>query len=138
MKPAEIEQAIVELEEEMLAAAEELRFEYAAKLRDEIRDAAPRARHAPWRRPPRRGARARRPQRARRERAPDAEALLAWYDAVRRDLPWRRTSDPYAILVSEVMLQQTQVARVVPRYEALAIRTMLLPVTSLHYGIYYL
>ena len=35
-----------------------------------------------------------------------------------RDLPWRRTRDPYAILVSEVMLQQTQVARVVPRYEA--------------------
>ena len=37
---------------------------------------------------------------------------------MRRDLPWRRTTDPYAILVSEVMLQQTQVARVVPRYEA--------------------
>ncbi|HEV7772418.1 MAG TPA: A/G-specific adenine glycosylase [Conexibacter sp.] len=49
---------------------------------------------------------------------PDAEAILAWYDAVRRDLPWRRTSDPYRILVSEVMLQQTQVARVVPYYEA--------------------
>jgi A/G-specific adenine glycosylase len=44
--------------------------------------------------------------------------LLAWYAAVRRDLPWRRTTDPYAILVSEVMLQQTQVSRVVPRYEA--------------------
>ena len=38
MAPAEIEQTMVELEEEMLAAAEELRFEYAAKLRDEIRD----------------------------------------------------------------------------------------------------
>ena len=38
MEPAEIEQTIVELEEEMLAAAEELRFEYAAKLRDEIRE----------------------------------------------------------------------------------------------------
>ena len=38
MAPPEIERAIVELEEEMLAAAEELRFEYAAKLRDEIRD----------------------------------------------------------------------------------------------------
>ena len=38
MEPHEIEQTIVELEEEMLAAAEELRFEYAAKLRDEIRD----------------------------------------------------------------------------------------------------
>jgi A/G-specific adenine glycosylase len=45
-------------------------------------------------------------------------ALLRWYRAVERDLPWRRTRDPYAILVSEVMLQQTQVARVVPRYEA--------------------
>ena len=43
-------------------------------------------------------------------------ALLRWYARVRRDLPWRRTTDPYAILVSEVMLQQTQVARVVPRY----------------------
>jgi A/G-specific adenine glycosylase len=46
------------------------------------------------------------------------DAILEWYAAVRRDLPWRRTSDPYAILVSEVMLQQTQVARVVGRYEA--------------------
>jgi A/G-specific adenine glycosylase len=46
------------------------------------------------------------------------EALLRWYGRERRDLPWRRTRDPYAILVSEVMLQQTQVARVVPRYEA--------------------
>ena len=45
-------------------------------------------------------------------------ALLAWYERERRDLPWRRTSDPYRILVSETMLQQTQVARVVPRYEA--------------------
>jgi A/G-specific adenine glycosylase len=43
-------------------------------------------------------------------------ALLLWYARERRDLPWRRTTDPYAILVSEVMLQQTQVARVVPRY----------------------
>jgi A/G-specific adenine glycosylase len=42
--------------------------------------------------------------------------LLAWFDEHGRDLPWRRTRDPYAILVSEVMLQQTQVARVVPRY----------------------
>jgi A/G-specific adenine glycosylase len=44
--------------------------------------------------------------------------LLAWYGRFGRDLPWRRTRDPYAILVSEVMLQQTQVARVIPRYEA--------------------
>src|SRR5215210_1854835 len=43
-------------------------------------------------------------------------ALLAWFDSHQRDLPWRRTDDPYAILVSEVMLQQTQVERVVPRY----------------------
>jgi A/G-specific adenine glycosylase len=44
--------------------------------------------------------------------------LLTWFDAHGADLPWRRTRDPYAILVSEVMLQQTQVSRVVPRYEA--------------------
>jgi A/G-specific adenine glycosylase len=44
--------------------------------------------------------------------------LLAWYAENGRDLPWRRTRDPYAILVSEVMLQQTQAARVVPRYLA--------------------
>jgi A/G-specific adenine glycosylase len=46
------------------------------------------------------------------------ESLLAWFAAHGRDLPWRGTSDPYAILVSEVMLQQTQVDRVVPRYLA--------------------
>ncbi len=45
------------------------------------------------------------------------EALLAWFDRHRRDLPWRRTRDPYAIWVSEVMLQQTQVATVIPYYE---------------------
>jgi A/G-specific adenine glycosylase len=44
--------------------------------------------------------------------------LLDWYQEHGRDLPWRRTHDPYAILVSEVMLQQTQVERVVPRYVA--------------------
>ena len=52
----------------------------------------------------------------------DADALarrvLAWYAAHGRDLPWRRTRDPYAVLVSEVMLQQTQVDRVVPRWTA--------------------
>jgi A/G-specific adenine glycosylase len=42
--------------------------------------------------------------------------LLAWFSGNGRDLPWRRTHEPYAVLVSEVMLQQTQVARVVPRY----------------------
>ena len=46
------------------------------------------------------------------------ELLLAWYSQNGRDLPWRHTHDPYAILVSEVMLQQTQVSRVVPRYLA--------------------
>jgi A/G-specific adenine glycosylase len=46
------------------------------------------------------------------------ELLLEWFRAFGRDLPWRRTRDPYAILVSEVMLQQTQVDRVVPRYLA--------------------
>jgi A/G-specific adenine glycosylase len=44
------------------------------------------------------------------------ELLHAWFAEHGRDLPWRRTRDPYAILVSEVMLQQTQVERVVPRY----------------------
>lgn len=43
-------------------------------------------------------------------------ALLAWFTHNGRDLPWRKTRDPYAILVSEVMLQQTQVERVVPRW----------------------
>jgi A/G-specific adenine glycosylase len=44
------------------------------------------------------------------------EQLLAWFCRSGRDLPWRCTTDPYAILVSEVMLQQTQVERVIPRY----------------------
>jgi A/G-specific adenine glycosylase len=43
--------------------------------------------------------------------------LLGWYRRNGRDLPWRKTSDPYHILVSEVMLQQTQVDRVLPKYE---------------------
>ena len=43
--------------------------------------------------------------------------LLAWYRAHRRDLPWRRTRDPYRIWVSEIMLQQTQVATVLPYYD---------------------
>jgi len=47
----------------------------------------------------------------------DVGALLSWYERVRRPLPWRETSDPYALLVSEVMLQQTQALRVVPYYE---------------------
>ncbi len=43
--------------------------------------------------------------------------LLTWYRARGRDLPWRRTRNPYHILVSEIMLQQTQVDRVLPKYE---------------------
>jgi len=46
------------------------------------------------------------------------ERLLRWFEENGRDLPWRRTRDPYRILVSEVMLQQTQVPRVIPRYLA--------------------
>jgi A/G-specific adenine glycosylase len=46
------------------------------------------------------------------------ELLVAWFRDNGRDLPWRHTSDPYEILVSEVMLQQTQVDRVIPRYLA--------------------
>jgi A/G-specific adenine glycosylase len=45
-------------------------------------------------------------------------AVLAWGAPRLRDLPWRQTRDPWAVLVSEVMLQQTQVARVIPRWEA--------------------
>src|SRR5215472_7837380 len=43
--------------------------------------------------------------------------LLQWYALEQRDLPWRSTNDPYAILVSEMMLQQTQVQRVLPKFE---------------------
>ncbi|HEY7352026.1 MAG TPA: A/G-specific adenine glycosylase [Terriglobales bacterium] len=45
------------------------------------------------------------------------ESLLAWYDSNRRDLPWRKTRDPYRIWISEIMLQQTRVAAVLPRYK---------------------
>jgi len=53
--------------------------------------------------------------------APDArrrfrQRLLTWYRRHGRDLPWRKTDDPYHILVSEIMLQQTQVDRVLPKY----------------------
>jgi A/G-specific adenine glycosylase len=59
---------------------------------------------------------------AQRNRKPEAlsrlrNSVLGWYDSNRRDLPWRGTSDPYAIWVSEVMLQQTRVAVVIERYE---------------------
>ncbi len=43
--------------------------------------------------------------------------LLAWFHTHKRDLPWRRTRDPYAIWISEIMLQQTRVAAVIPYYE---------------------
>jgi A/G-specific adenine glycosylase len=46
------------------------------------------------------------------------QEILTWAAAERRDLPWRQTRDPWAVLVSELMLQQTQVARVVARYDA--------------------
>ena len=44
------------------------------------------------------------------------ERLLGWYDESRRDLPWRRSRDPYAIWISETMLQQTRVETVIPYY----------------------
>lgn len=57
---------------------------------------------------------------------PDATAfrrrLLAWFDRERRDLPWRRTRDPWAVLLSEILLQQTTVSAVVPHYERLLAR----------------
>jgi len=53
---------------------------------------------------------------------PVRDALLRWFAANGRDLPWRATRDPYAILVSEVMLQQIQVKRAIPFYEAFLAR----------------
>lgn len=53
---------------------------------------------------------------------PLTHMLLTWYAAHRRDLPWRRTDDPYLIWVSEVMLQQTQVVTVIPYYERFTAR----------------
>ena len=44
------------------------------------------------------------------------DTLLAWYHANKRELPWRQTSDPYKIWLSEVMLQQTQVITVIPYF----------------------
>lgn len=46
-----------------------------------------------------------------------SQALIEWYQGVKRDLPWRHTQDPYRILVSEVMLQQTRASVVIPYYE---------------------
>jgi A/G-specific adenine glycosylase len=47
----------------------------------------------------------------------DVRALLAWYRKTARDLPWRRSRDPYRVWISEIMLQQTQIATVIPYYE---------------------
>ncbi|MEN8238120.1 MAG: A/G-specific adenine glycosylase, partial [Actinomycetota bacterium] len=44
-------------------------------------------------------------------------ALISWYEQAARDLPWRVSGDPYVTLVSETMLQQTQVDRVIPKFE---------------------
>jgi A/G-specific adenine glycosylase len=49
---------------------------------------------------------------------PFQPSILSWYAKHKRDLPWRKTEDPYKILVSEIMLQQTQVDRVIPKYLA--------------------
>lgn len=51
-----------------------------------------------------------------KKKAQFRDALLEWYDEYGRQLPWRETDDPYHILVSEIMLQQTQVDRVIPKY----------------------
>ncbi len=59
----------------------------------------------------------RRPKRAIPRPATVSRRLLAWYDANRRDLPWRRTGEPYRIWVAETMLVQTQVETVIPYYE---------------------
>ena len=58
----------------------------------------------------------RRPVPASAERRRFRQRLLTWYRRHGRDLPWRKTTDPYSILVSEIMLQQTQVDRVLPKY----------------------
>jgi A/G-specific adenine glycosylase len=46
-----------------------------------------------------------------------SQQLLGWYSLNKRSLPWRETKDPYKIWISEIMLQQTQVATVIPYYE---------------------
>ncbi|MBK8936422.1 MAG: A/G-specific adenine glycosylase [Polyangiaceae bacterium] len=56
------------------------------------------------------------------DEGPQASVLLAWFDAHKRDLPWRRTTDPYAIWLSEIMLQQTRVDTVVPYFERFLVR----------------
>ncbi len=56
------------------------------------------------------------------ETADRQQLLLDWFSTRQRDLPWRQTRDPWKILVSELMLQQTQVARVVPRFDSFVAR----------------
>lgn len=59
--------------------------------------------------------------------------ILGWYAANARDLPWRRTTDPYAILISEIMLQQTQAPRVIPKFaEFLAVYPRLEDLAAAH------
>src|SRR5450759_1997407 len=61
------------------------------------------------------------------------ERILGWYAANARDLPWRRTTDPYAILISEIMLQQTQAPRVIPKFaEFLAVYPRLEDLAAAH------
>jgi len=53
---------------------------------------------------------------AKKKKTQFCDALLEWYEEYGRQLPWRETNDPYHVLVSEIMLQQTQVDRVIPKY----------------------
>jgi A/G-specific adenine glycosylase len=77
---------------------------------------APTRRHAPARTISSRRKTPQLPLPASSDRRRFRRRLLAWYDRHGRDLPWRKTADPYHILVSEIMLQQTQVDRVLPKY----------------------
>ena len=52
-----------------------------------------------------------------KEKASLRRLLLSWYNKQKRDMPWRKTSDPYRIVLSEFMLQQTRVDTVIPYYE---------------------
>ena len=62
------------------------------------------------------------PSKEPRQEAAIARALVRWFRRAHRDLPWRRTRDPYAVWVSEIMLQQTRVDVVVPYYERFLVR----------------
>ena len=67
------------------------------------------------------------PRKPRIDHAATAGLLVAWYRANRRDLPWRRTRDPYGIWVAEIMLQQTTVRAVIPYYQRFMTRFPNLP-----------